>query len=197
MSETTAEAVILAGAAIGVVVWLLGAWAVRRASPEPGPAAASRAYPGRRPDDALRSLLRATGAGTWAIRERTDTHALLEITLPRGRPVRVVAKAEPVTGGARILLAADSEGGLRALRWTGRALSFGLTPLVVLGLPVLLWQVAAHSPDPDVRTQAVQVVQMVHVLWPPFLIAFLTRTLRGRLVASLDDLLSRVGLDDA
>jgi hypothetical protein len=45
-----------------------------------------------------------------------------------------------------------------------------LMPATIVGVAAALWHFAAPSPAPAARWQAVQVVQMAHVLWPPFLI---------------------------
>lgn len=46
-------------------------------------------------------------------------------------------------------------------------------PLVVFGVAFLVWFLALSSSVPAVRWQTLQVFQMIHVLWPPFLIYFL------------------------
>jgi hypothetical protein len=48
-----------------------------------------------------------------------------------------------------------------------------LAPLVIFGLFWILWNYAAPNPDPTFRWQSIQILQVVHVLWPPFLIAHL------------------------
>lgn len=57
--------------------------------------------------------------------------------------------------------------------------------IVVGGLYYLLLQSAVPSQDESVRVQVVQMVQSVHLLWPPFLLAGLARTLRRRVVDEL------------
>jgi hypothetical protein len=45
------------------------------------------------------------------------------------------------------------------------------------------------SPDPATRMQTLQMLQIVHFLWPPFLFGGLYRAGRGALRANLDTLL--------
>jgi hypothetical protein len=54
--------------------------------------------------------------------------------------------------------------------------TLGLAALV--GGFVMIYIFAVEHPNPDVRTQAIQMVQAVHFLWPPFLFAGIYR--RGR-----------------
>ncbi|WP_435007244.1 hypothetical protein P12x_004586 [Tundrisphaera lichenicola] len=51
----------------------------------------------------------------------------------------------------------------------------GLALIAVTAAPLLAASFLVNSPNPQVRTQSFQVVQMVHFLWPPFLLAHLAR----------------------
>ena len=62
-----------------------------------------------------------------------------------------------------------------------------------MGVPVLVWHLAVTSDDPKTRWQTLQVVQMIHGVWPPFLMGYLVsklaRLTRGffqTLVANLE-----------
>ncbi|HOX37874.1 MAG TPA: hypothetical protein PL033_07790 [Candidatus Brocadiia bacterium] len=56
-----------------------------------------------------------------------------------------------------------------------RGLSVATTILLTLGLfavlalPMLLWFLCANNPNGAIRAQSIQVLQMIHFLWPPFL----------------------------
>ena len=66
-------------------------------------------------------------------------------------------------------------------------------PIVIGGVVAALWHLVAPSEKPPIRWQAVQVVQIVHVLWPPFLIYFLWRRLHtqaGNAAANLTTMAS-------
>jgi hypothetical protein len=63
----------------------------------------------------------------------------------------------------------SSRGVLLALGW----LFLGLGLLALVAAPWL--EFTYVLPNANLRTQAIQTVQMVHFLWPPFLFAFLSR----------------------
>jgi hypothetical protein len=81
---------------------------------------------------------------------------------------------------------ASSRGVLLALGWLFLAL--GLAALIAA--PWL--QFTYVVPNPNLRAQAVQTLQMVHFLWPPFLFAFLSRqparVLRAQMEALVNNL---------
>jgi hypothetical protein len=60
---------------------------------------------------------------------------------------------------------------LTTLSWVFVAL--GLAVLVVV--PWFQFQYVVPSPNPSVRAQSLQTVQIIHFLWPPFLFAFVAR----------------------
>ena len=69
---------------------------------------------------------------------------------------------------------------------------------VVLGLAALVggcWAMFAYvvpDPNPSVRGQAVQMVQIVHLLWPPFLFAALSRQPARWISARVDALVNNL-----
>jgi hypothetical protein len=73
---------------------------------------------------------------------------------------------------------------------SGVFLALGLAALIIV--PWLQFQYVIPSPDPTVRAQALQTVQMIHFLWPPFLFAFVARQpakmLRTQIAALLHNL---------
>jgi hypothetical protein len=66
-----------------------------------------------------------------------------------------------------------------------------LMPAVVAGVPWLLWNYVATSDAPGVRWQSLQVLQIVHVLWPPFLIYFMWKGVRRSVINSISNELLR------
>jgi hypothetical protein len=72
----------------------------------------------------------------------------------------------------------------RAARWT-LTMVVGVGAPVVFLLPLLLMKFVAGSESAAVRGQALQVLQMVHVLWPPFLILYLLRQRPRRFAQAL------------
>jgi hypothetical protein len=79
---------------------------------------------------------------------------------PTGKRTRIEYAIEAPSG--RVLI---------ALGWLFVLL--GLAALVAGGWA--MWTYVLSSPNPGVRGQAVQMVQVVHFLWPPFLFAALSR----------------------
>lgn len=65
----------------------------------------------------------------------------------------------------------------------------GLGLLALIGVTALMFTVVLPSPFADVRGQAAQVVQMVHLLWPPFLFAHLSRLPARMFRARMDSLI--------
>ncbi len=47
-----------------------------------------------------------------------------------------------------------------------------------IGVPVFIWMYVVHNANEDVRWQTFQTLQMVHGVWPPFLVGFLGGKLR-------------------
>ena len=77
----------------------------------------------------------------------------------------------------------SSRGVLLALGWL--ALALGLVALVAA--PWL--EFTYVLPNANLRTQALQTVQMIHFLWPPFLFAFLSRQPARIIRAQMDALI--------
>lgn len=107
-------------------------------------------------------------AGRGEVRWRTNSGALRH---------RGVVRATGIAQQSRVVY---------GIEYTGRLLTFG-TAFVAFGavvIAVLFWMLRQYvlaSPDAGVRAQVIQMVQAVHVLWPPFLFVGLARTLRRTL----------------
>jgi len=85
---------------------------------------------------------------------------------------------------------ADVSGGKWLLALGGVFLVLGLAALVGGYAAILHWVV--EHPFPAVRTQAVQMIQVVHFLWPPFLFGGLYRLGRTRLRAAMESFLQNL-----
>ncbi|MBL8752640.1 MAG: hypothetical protein JNK15_05010 [Planctomycetes bacterium] len=66
--------------------------------------------------------------------------------------------------------------------------------VVVVTLWHLLGTRVLTSPEPAVRAQVVQMVQAVHLLWPPFLFAGLARMSRRRVVGEIERVLRNLAV---
>jgi hypothetical protein len=61
--------------------------------------------------------------------------------------------------------------------------------LVLVGLFWLLYTLVVPAPQPGVRWQVLQMFQVSHVLWPPFLLIALYRRWRQGVIAQFDTFL--------
>jgi hypothetical protein len=64
----------------------------------------------------------------------------------------------------------------------------GLGLLTLIAVPTIQFLFVVPNPNSAIRSQALQTIQMCHVLWPPFLLAFLARQ-PGRLIRAEMDAL--------
>jgi hypothetical protein len=96
--------------------------------------------------------------------------------------------------GTRVRYAASVGGVLRGLRIVTYLVCFLYGPLFVVGVPVILWIFVLHSEDPAVRNQTLQTLQMVHGVWPPFLMGFLLSRVRKQTAAFFDSFLENLSL---
>ena len=64
--------------------------------------------------------------------------------------------------------------------------------LFVVGTPVLLWFLVVNNEDPQIRMQTIQTVQMVHGVWPPFLVGGLCSRLSRMARTSFETLLGNL-----
>jgi hypothetical protein len=162
-------------------VWIAGAWFVastKRRCSEPirgerrvdAPAA-----------DVMRSLTQqlVTGGGGVLRQVSIDSATDREVRWHAGRPLAHEGRITitPGAGSTRVEW--------ELTRGTGQLLAgmivVGLGALVVVGLHLALRTYVLPSPHEAVRAQVIQMVQAVHVLWPPFLIAGLARLLHRHL----------------
>lgn len=77
----------------------------------------------------------------------------------------------------------------RALAWIVCFLYGGL---FVIGVPVAIWLLVLRSEDAALRMQTIQIVQMVHGVWPPFLLGFVWGRIRRALDRNLEALFANL-----
>ena len=63
---------------------------------------------------------------------------------------------------------------------------------IVVGVPVLIWLYVVNTDDETVRWQVLQTAQMIHGVWPPFLLGFLAGRIRKMVVARFDTMLANL-----
>ena len=208
MSPGTAQFVLTVIALAGLGAWLLavrGSARIARLGPDEteeidgsggGRLIASRVkVVNGAPADVAEGLLRAMGASGvgWAARPVTvKREADGRLTAASVLPPRLVAvpafsrcevllrQAGP--GSTEITFRADyTDARRKALAVARILLAAGL--LVGAGLVIFIWFKVLPSENRAVRGQAIQAIQMVHLLWPPWLIYSLYR--RGRRATEL------------
>lgn len=195
MSPELAKAILIALAATGLVVWLIGLWflvgSYRRGTTAAECPADHFGQFEQFPKDWLLGSIEVDGQpanlvakaasfvarqGTVTILERTNDRLVFErgalalAGLPERGQARFISLG---TGRSRIDYAIQ----VSACRWLlflgGLFQAFGLAALTVGGWVIYVFCV--QSPDPQIRVQTIQMVQVVHFLWPPFLCGALYR----------------------
>jgi hypothetical protein len=167
MDETTAKAIIGVGFCVGVLVWM---WAMRlygKMVAEPRVQTSSIQIQDRPPDEALKLVVASAHRATAL--QRPDPNTLLATFM--GVDVRF--EAIPHGAGTTLTTEIDATRTTRIFTGMMGVLLFGLAPLVLVGVAAALWNYVAPNPNPAVRWQALQILQICHVLWPPFLIYFI------------------------
>jgi hypothetical protein len=106
--------------------------------------------------------------------------------------VRGQLRLEPAAehGRTRVEYAVDPATSKLLLRFGAGISAVGLAILV--GLSWGLWTYVADSPNPGVRAQSVQIIRVMHALWPPFLLAWLHRSRQASLRGLVDGLVGNL-----
>jgi hypothetical protein len=220
MDEETAKTVVIAITAVGAVAWLAGLVVMLRASRErvarANESAEQYTLEGPSPPGTIIGSAEISGSSealSTKLAERLARDGLGSfgpVKILSSTPKEVIFEAAGTNLGSagysgsgfrrgnvrfggfgsrtRVDYAVEisPRGVLLALGWV--ALALGLIALVVT--PWL--QFTYVLPNANLRTQAIQTVQMVHFLWPPFLFAFLSgqprRIVRAQMEALVNNL---------
>ena len=186
MDEQVAKAIIVAGASIGVVVWILVLRLYRKMAEAPEIEHVVAVAGDKSPEEAIKSIVEKCGQfGSQARLERPNattlaiTQAGVQMTIAASR------------SGSKTVLAADIDD--RALR---RKMQLALAGFVLLVMPITivavaaaLWHFAAPSATAGIRWQCVQIVQISHILWPPFVIYFVWKKMRDAAVNAVTNMM--------
>jgi hypothetical protein len=218
MDTETAQFVLIAIAAVGAVVWLIGLQFLlstfRRdrerfpQTPEvaelgdvsPHLVAGSVEVDGEPADLSVKAAaVLAKGLAGWTpfkILERTDQRLSFEnIASNVNQPGHFLREGQlRFSSAGRGRTRIDYAIGLKTgdvLFWLGIGFQ-GLGLAALVGGFLLLWFLVVPDPNPAVRVQVVQMVQAVHFLWPPFLVGALYRRGRNTIVSTLDLLISNL-----
>ncbi|HMO84385.1 MAG TPA: hypothetical protein PKC18_05615 [Lacipirellulaceae bacterium] len=188
MDEQIAKTIIAAGFLVGAFVWFIALRLYRRMAEAPQVETIEARVAGTSPGDVIRAVVEGVAPlGGMAKLTRPDQHSLHISQM--GMTVRVVAQRS----GSQTAVTAEVDDSTlrRRLQIPLAALVVLLMPLVIVGVPAALWYFVAPSPHSAVQWQSVQVLQIVHVLWPPFLVYFLWKKQREMTVNTIANLLVR------
>ena len=197
MDPDTAKLVVVAITAVGAVAWVAGLTAVLRASRERRRSARQAAERFELEGDFAPGTIVGEAEVEGQAEELSSKLAgqLARESFGPFGPVKIVARDrhevafEPAgasmngfrrgrvrlgPAGSRTKIEYALETSPRGILIGGWiALALGLAALIIT--PWLMFAYVLPSPNPNVRGQAFQAVQMVHFLWPPFLFAHLSR----------------------
>lgn len=137
------------------------------------------------------------GFGPVRVVSRTDNRVeFVGLHRPGGsasaRVVRGQLRLEPAAehGRTRVEYAVDPEASQLLLRFGAGISALGLS--ILIGLSWGLWTYVADSPNPGMRAQSVQIIQVMHALWPPFLLAWLYRSRQASLRGVVEGLVGNL-----
>jgi hypothetical protein len=187
MNEATARFVVFAGVAAGASVWLLVLARWRALRSLAGPLSVRVTARNASLEDVERGVLELALARQW----RCVSHeaGAIVLRLPLGADLRVQLRR--ALSRTEALVESDvAPLDRRFARWVGAFLL--VIPAVVGGLAFLLLHLAVPSTLPAIRGQSLQILQIVHVLWPPFLLTFLHARIRSAVLAAAADAALRI-----
>jgi hypothetical protein len=187
MNEPIARSIVYAGVAAGGAVWLLvlARWRALRFLSAPMPVHVTARNASL--EDVERGVLELALARQWQCVSHEGGTIVLRLPLGAGLRVklqRAFSRTEAVVESD--LAPLDR----RFARWVGAFLF--VIPAVVAGLALLLLHLAVPSTLPAIRGQSLQILQIAHVLWPPFLITFLHARIRSAILAAASDAALRI-----
>ena len=182
MNENTAEMIVIVGAAIGIVIWFFGLLCLLKMKAMQNRLSKTSTIDAKDKDQAIKALLQDF-AGKCRIIEKSDDGVKLQTLLSI-----ISLRFESQLSGLSIHTEVDMSKMYRVFGTIMAVLVLVIEPLVVIGVPLLLWLVVVPSQVPAIRGQVFQVVQIIHVLWPPFLVYFLTKIFRRSIITTLDNI---------
>lgn len=108
---------------------------------------------------------------------RTFKNGLITLDPLGETQTRVTYRITPVGAGIMLLI--------------GRIINL-ISLVVIIALGSVLWIFVAGNEEPAIRVQSVQMFQVIHFLWPPFLFAGLARILRKRLEQGIKTMINNI-----
>ncbi len=182
MNKSIAEVIVMAGGAVGIVVWVFGIRCYLKMKSLSTRLSKEGRFTGISKAEAAKALLKHA-ATRFRITDRSEDGFTLQLLLSN-----LIVKFESQAEGTCFQMDVDMSRLSRVFSRIMAVFVLGLEPLFVICIPCLLWFLAVPNEDPNIRWQVVQVVQIIHVLWPPFLIYFLYKMLRNRVETVSDNI---------
>lgn len=137
----------------------------------------------------------AGGAGLVKITERTAERIVFEKGAGTGAGLAFdegLITLLPEGDRVRVRYAVSMKRFSKTMRTVTCLVCFVYGGAIVSVLPALLWFKVVQSDDEAVRWQVLQTLQMVHGVWPPFLVGFLSGRLRTVTARFFDTLVSNL-----
>jgi hypothetical protein len=185
MDEQVAQIIIAFGAAVGLLFWLIGIGLYRKMANAETERRFEAELPNRSPSEAIDELLGEKQFFSAESRVQRPEPSRLVVA---EKGVEISFEATRYGSASRVTAVVDDSRMTRRFQFWLGVLVLIVIPIYVGGLCVALWHFVAPSPTAAVRWQSVQVVQIIHALWPQFLVyglwrAFHTRV--GNIVANM------------
>ncbi len=141
----------------------------------------------------------------WELIGGDKQHAVFHLSSPWKTDLHVEVAAHQqgcqltvrqVKGGDRDAQGTPADVGNQPGGWLGSIMRIWLIvePMAIVGLGVFLWVAVAEHPQARIRGQSLQMMQIMHVLWPPFLFWGLQKTMTRGLRQRMQRFLTMVEL---
>jgi ABC-type spermidine/putrescine transport system permease subunit II len=191
MTPEGAYLVIGAGMAVAGVIWIICLRLLLRQRGWPRQETGRWELPALTPDVAIGRALYLVAAHT-RVRRQHDDGLLIALG---GCLARLRFTTVEQGGALRMVATLDWSRGARMFDFLVGLLVLVVQPAVILGIGGGLWHWIASDAADEVRRSAWQVVQVAHVLWPPFLVHVIYRHLRRQARAVIDQLVHELRSD--
>ncbi|MHC5058389.1 MAG: hypothetical protein ACYTKD_27345 [Planctomycetota bacterium] len=218
MSVETAELVFFAITGVMVLVWLGGtAFAFSRLKPRGRGGYDVAPSPGAAEADAVvgettvegeaeavskkiaEQLVATTSMGGMSplqITERTAELVAFKRSMGPGGPAAVfdegLFRLRAEGGKVRVQYAVSVKRFARIMKAVTYLVCFLWGGIWVIGVPVFVWFLAVHHANKGMRMQTLQTFQMIHGVWPPFLVGFMGGRLRRMTAKFFETFLSNL-----
>lgn len=165
MPPDVGRMIVMAGVVVGAVFWVLAFRMWLKVRSAPLRIRRTLGTVSKTPPEVLEGLVSLV-AGKGRVVTRSVDSVGVEVG---GATLTFRVRAD--VGGNALHAEADLAGASRAYALGLAVFVFLLQPLAITLAAALITMLALPSENPGIRAQAVQMVQIAHFLWPPFLIA--------------------------